>query len=253
VMVNRIWLWHFGQGIVATPDDFGARGEAPVNRDLLDYLATRFVESGWSVKQMHRQIMLSRAYQMASGDDAHNALKDSKNAYQWRFNRRRLDAEEIRDSLLAVSGKLDPAPGGEEPFVPEMQWKYTQHNPFIGAEDRFGTSKRSVYLMQQRIRRQPFLDVFDGADTNSETGVRPVTTTALQALYTMNDPFFHAQAEALAARVNGNLKYAYKLVYGRAPSSDEVKDVRQFLSASQQSWAALMRVLLSSSEFLTLD
>ncbi len=253
VMVNRIWLWHFGQGIVPTPDDFGARGEAPVNRELLDYLAARFVESGWSVKKMHRLIMLSRGYQMASGDDARNALKDSKNAYQWRFNRRRLDAEEIRDSLLALSGKLDPAPGGEEPFPPEMQWKYTQHTPFSGAEDKFATSKRSVYLMQQRIRRQPFLDLFDGADTNSETGVRPVTTTALQALYTMNDPFFHAQAEALAARVNGNLTYAYKLAYGRAPSSDEVKDVRQFLAASQQSWAALMRVLLSSSEFLTLD
>ncbi|HEY1342327.1 MAG TPA: PSD1 and planctomycete cytochrome C domain-containing protein [Bryobacteraceae bacterium] len=266
VMANRIWEWHFGQGIVATPDDFGARGERPSNPELLDYLASRFIAGGWSVKKMHRLIMLSRTYQMASGDDPKNALKDAKNAYQWKFNRRRLDAEEIRDSLLAVSSKLDLIPAGEQPFPPEMQWKYTQHTPFIGAEAQYTTNKRSVYLMQQRIRRQPFLDLFDGADTNAETGVRPVTTTALQALYTMNDPFFHAQAEALAGRVTAasprepeRLEYAYKLVYGRKPAADESKLVRQFLVQEQASteetpaWASLMRVLLASNEFLTLD
>jgi len=93
---------------------------------------------------------------MASGNDPKNALKDSKNAYLWKFNRRRLDAEEIRDSLLADSGNLDPAPGGEHPFTPEMTWKYTQHQPFIGVEKDFANNKRSVYLMQQRIKRQPF-------------------------------------------------------------------------------------------------
>ena len=127
VMVNRIWHWHFGQGIVATPDDFGARGEAPTHPELLDYLASRFIEGGWSVKKLHRMILLSRTYQSASGNDPRNVLKDAKNAYLWKFNRRRLDAEEIRDSLLALSGNLDPAPGGEPPFTPEMTWKYTQH------------------------------------------------------------------------------------------------------------------------------
>jgi hypothetical protein len=136
-------------------------------------------------------------------------------------------------------------------------------------------NRRSVYLMQQRIRRQPFLELFDGADANAETGMRPLTTTALQALYTMNDPFFHAQADALAIRVGMNfgsdverLAYAYKLLYGRAPAPDEIREARQFLASAKQSladaatpewqraravWASLMRVLLGANEFLTLD
>jgi len=260
---------------VATPDDFGARGEPPSHPELLDYLASRFIESGWSIKKLHRMIVLTRAYQMASTYDAKSALKDSKNQYLWRFNRRRLEAEEIRDSLLAVSGNLDPAPGGELPFAPEMSWKYTQHQPFIGKDQDFATNKRSVYLMQQRIRRQPFLDLFDGPDPNAVTGVRPVTTTALQALYTMNDAFFHAQADGLAVRVGmaygseaERLNYAFKLLYGRAPAPDEVRDAHQFLAQaraslaetavpedrkSREALAALMRVLLSSNEFVTLD
>ena len=216
--------------------------------------------------------MLSRTYQLATGDNARDAAKDAANKYLWKFNPRRLDAEEIRDSLLAISGNLDTAPGREQPFPPEMQWKYTQHEPFIANYD---TNKRSVYLMQQRIRRQPFLDLFDGADPNAVTGLRPVTTTALQALFTMNDPFFHEQADALAVRVAmryssdlERLRYAYKLVYGRLPAPDEIRDARQFLTKGRESlagspmledrtyreaWASLMRVLLSSNEFLTLD
>jgi hypothetical protein len=263
VMVNRIWQWHFGQGIVATPDDFGTRGERPSHPELLDYLASRFIEGGWSVKKMHRLIMLSRSYQTASGDDPKNARKDPRNACLWKFSRRRLDAEEIRDSLLMVSGNLDLGPGGEHPFAPEPQWRYTQHRPFIGADEAFANSKRSVYLMQQRIRRQPFLDLFDGSDTNAETGIRPLTTTALQALYTMNDPFFHAQADALAKRLKSaassdaeRLRYAFRVLYGRAPAAGELRDIRKFLAdagSEDQAWTALMRVLLASNEFLTLD
>jgi hypothetical protein len=274
VIVNRVWQWHFGQGIVATPDDFGARGEPPTHPELLDYLTSRFIESGWSIKKLTRMIVLTRAYQMSTAYDAKSALKDSKNQYLWRFNPRRLDAEELRDSFLAVSGNLDPAPGGEQPFTPEMSWKYTQHQPFIGKDQDFATNKRSVYLMQQRLRRQPFLDLFDGPDPNAVTGVRPVTTTALQALYTMNDPFFHAQADALAVRVGmaygsdlDRLNYAYKLLYGRPPSLDEVKDCREFLSKARVSLgdtavpedrknreaiAALMRVLMGANEFFVL-
>ena len=212
---------------------------------------------------------------MASGHDPKNALKDSKNAYLWKFNRRRLDAEEIRDSLLADSGNLDPAPGGQHPFTPEMTWRYTQHQPFIGAEKDFANNKRSVYLMQQRIKRQPFLELFDGADPNAVTGQRPRTVTGLQALYTMNDPFFHEQADGVAVRVGmaydtdqERLTYAFRLLYGRVPTMDEIKDARQFLTAARgtlkdtavvtdrrnrEAWAAFMRVLLSSDEFLTLD
>jgi hypothetical protein len=156
-----------------------------------------------------------------------------------------------------------------------MSWKYTQHQPFIGKDQDFASNKRSVYLMQQRIRRQPFLDLFDGPDPNAATGVRPITTTALQALYTMNDPFFHAQADALAVRIGmayggdlERLNYAFKLLYGRAPSLDEVRDCRQFLTQARgslgstavpedrknrESLAALMRVLMSANEFVTLD
>ena len=275
VIVNRVWLWHFGQGIVATPDDFGTRGEAPSHPELLDYLASRFIESGWSIKKLHRTILLSRTYQMASGHDANNALKDPKNTYLWKFNRRRLEAEEIRDSLLADSGNLDPAPGEQQPFTPEMSWKYTQHQPFIGADKDFANNKRSVYLMQQRIRRQPFLELFDGADPNAVTGQRPLTVTALQALYTMNDPFFHEQADGLAVRVGmaydaelDRLNYAYRLLFGRAATLEEIRDARQFLAAARgslkdtavvadkrnrEAWAAFMRVLLSSNEFVTLD
>jgi hypothetical protein len=275
VIVNRVWLWHFGQGIVATPDDFGVRGEAPSHPELLDYLTSRFIESGWSIKKLHRMIVLSRAYQSASGYDAKNALKDLKNTYLWKFNRRRLDAEEIRDSLLADSGNLDPAPGEQHPFTPEMSWKYTQHQPFIAVDKDFANNKRGVYLMQQRIRRQPFLDLFDGPDPNAVTGQRPLTVTALQALYTMNDPFFHEQADALAVRIGmafdtelERLNYAYRLLYGRTATLDEVKDAREFLAAARgslkdtaiatdrrnrEAWASFMRVLLSSNEFVTLD
>jgi hypothetical protein len=275
VIVNRVWAWHFGQGIVATPDDFGARGEPPTHPELLDYLTSRFIESGWSIKKLHRMILLTRAYQMSSVYDAKSALKDSKNQYLWHFNRRRLEAEELRDTFLFVSGNLDPVPGGEPPFTPEMSWKYTQHQPFIGKEQDFATNQRSVYLMQQRIRRQPFLDLFDGPDPNAVTGVRPVTTTALQALYTMNDPFFHTQADALAVRVGmaygselARLTYAYRLLYGRAPTLDEVRDCDQFLTharaslagtavpqdrKNREALAALMRVLMSANEFVTLD
>jgi hypothetical protein len=260
---------------VATPDDFGTRGEPPTHPELLDYLTSPFIESRWSNNKLHRMIVLTRAYQMSSAYDAASAVKDSKNQYLWHFNRRRLDAEELRDSFLSVGGNLDPAPGGEQPFAPEMSWKYTQHQPFIAKEQDFATNKRSVYLMQQRIRRQPFLDLWDGADPNAVTGVRPVTTTALQALYTMNDPLFHAQADALAVRVGmayggdlERLNYAYKLLYGRLPSLDEVRDCRQFLiqaraalggtavpedRKTRESLAALMRVLMSASEFVTLD
>ena len=271
VMVNRVWQWHFGRGIVATSDDFGERGDPPSHPELLDYLASRFIESGWSVKKLHRMIMLSRTYQAASGNNPADAIKDPKNAYLWRFNPRRLDAEEIRDSLLALAGNLDAAPGGEQPFPPEMSWRYTQHVPFLGADDQYATNKRSLYLMQQRIRRQPFLELFDGSDPNAETGTRPPTTTALQALYFMNDPFFHAQAAALAVRVvvqghperirkpdalRVRLNYAFRMIYGRRPTDDELKETQNFLASAgpdDQAWPALMRVLLASNEFLTVD
>ena len=135
VMVNRIWQGHFGVGLVKTVNDFGTRGTPPTHPELLDYLARRFVESGWSIKAMHRLIVRSAAYQRASVHDEHNAARDHDNVWLWRFSPRRLSAEEIRDALLAVSGDLDPTPGGAHPFPDPKTWGFTQHNPFLAVYD----------------------------------------------------------------------------------------------------------------------
>jgi hypothetical protein len=198
VFVNRVWLHHFGRGLVRTPDDFGTRGAPPTHPELLDWLAKRFVADGWSTKALHRRLMLSAAYQMAAVENADYAQRDPQNESLWTFNRRRLSAEEIRDAMLAVGGALDRSPGGPHPFKPEVGWRYTQHNPFV---DDFPTDRRSVYLMQQRIRLQPFLGTFDGADTNGVTGQRRTDTPPQQALFMLNSEFAHKQAATLADRL----------------------------------------------------
>jgi hypothetical protein len=270
VMVNRIWQYHFGKGIVGTPSDFGVRGDRPVNPELLDYLAARFKQSGYSIKAMHKRIMLTRAYQLAS--DAEANAKDPKNAYQWKFDRRRLDAEEIRDALLAVAGDLDRSMGGAHPFPPETTFKYTQHQQFFAVYD---THQRSVYLMQQRQRKQAWLDTFDGADPNASTATRSPGETTLQALAMLNSAFVDEQADILGVRVGmavgsdqERIAYAYQLAFGRAPAVDEVRECTKFLAdaraelkhsslaADRQPRAALaslMHVLLASDEFLFID
>lgn len=273
VMVNRIWEYHFGKGIVATPNDFGHRGQRPTNPALLDYLARRFIESGWSIKAMHKLIMLSRAYQMASVEDPANAAIDPNNDHLWRFNPRRLSAEEIRDSILADSGSLDPVVDpGPHPFPPENEWHYTQHKAFVAD---YPTDRRSIYLMQQRIRKQPYLAVFDGADTNDTSPDRPLSTTSLQALFMMNDPFMHDQADKVAVRVGlalpdeaKRIDYAYQLLFARDPSDEEIRVGRQYLGGVElklkqanvpwdrqyrDALASYLRVLLSSNEFIWLD
>jgi hypothetical protein len=275
VMVNRVWLWHFGRGLVNTPNDFGKRGEAPTHPELLDYLAARFVENGWSIKQLHRSIVLTRAYATASGHDDSSAVKDPKNEFYWRFDRRRLSAEEIRDSMLQVTDQLDPTPGGAHAFPPRSSYVFTQHNPFVADFDKFSSNKRSVYLLQQRFRPNPYLDLFDGADANNSTASRVSNTTALQALYMMNNPFAEAQASALAARVSiaqetapDRIRLAYRLLYGRTPTPAETRMALQFLQRyktevrapeltahdrSRSAWSGLMRVLFSSNEFFYVD
>jgi hypothetical protein len=254
VMVNRIWQHHFGRGLVATPNDFGVRGAPPTHPELLDTLAVQFVESGWSVKEMHRRILLSDAYRRASGDSPDPLLG--------RFPRRRLDAEAIRDSLLAISGELDRAPGTAHPFPPAGT-KFSQHAPFNAV---YETPRRSVYLMQQRLKRHPFLALFDGPDPNASTGSRLPTTSPLQALFWMNDPFFHGRADAAAKRFLAaaegeaeRLGLAFETVLGRPPRPEESRRCREHLNASRAdlgepgAWASLVRVLLSSNEFLYVD
>src|SRR5262249_48134076 len=149
------------------------------------------------IKSMHKLIMLSRTYQLSSEEDSKNAGIDVANDYFWRFNRRRLSAEEVRDSMLAIGGDLDRSMGTEHPFPPENEWKYTQHKPFVAT---YASKKRSVYLMQQRIKKNPFLETFDGADPNATTAIRAVSTTPIQALFMMNDPLAHDEADAFAVR-----------------------------------------------------
>ncbi len=260
VMVNRIWGWHFGRGLVATPNDFGARGEAPSHPQLLDALAAQFRRSGYSVKCMHRLIMNSQAYQRGSALSEAAWERDADNRYLSRFVRRRLDAEEIRDSLLVVAGQLDLTPGREHPFPPEASWTFTQHNPFTAV---YETNRRSVYLMVARQQRDPYLAVFDGADPNASTAVRQTTTVPAQALYFMNAPAVHAQAVAVANRVlpyaddRQRVEQAFRLLFQRLPSDAEFAQATAFLSQYPGSvadkWSAYARVLLASNEFIYLD
>ena len=273
VMVNRLWQYHFGRGLVKTANDFGVRGLPPTHPDLLDHLATKFLRSGWSIKAMHRLIMLSATYQQASAinhsPSSSVAGVDTGNLYT-HFARRRLSAEEIRDSILVVSGDLDPEPAEEHPFPSPVTWGFSQHGPFIAVYDN---NKRSVYLMTQRLKRHPFLALFDGPDANASTADRLGTTVPTQALYFLNDPFVHQKADVWASRLeSGNpsesqqIEQAYRLALCRSATAEEALDAASFLAAfraelsnigldnvNHRALAAFLRTLLGSNEFLHVD
>lgn len=262
VLVNRVWLGHFGEGLVSTPNDFGTKGAPPSQPALLDWLATRLMEDKWSLKAMHRRLMLTEAWQRAS-----QGAGDHRTAF---FPRRRLTAEELRDTLLLLSGNLDRTPGGPHPFPPEHTWGFTQHNPFRAVYDH---NRRSVYLMVQRTQRHPFLALFDAGDPNASTPQRSQSTVPTQALYFLNDPFVHTQAKAMAARlVNAvpddaaRLDLACREMYGRAASEEDRAIMRDFLTATAanipsltepertiEAWTAWLRVLFGTNELLYVD
>ncbi len=264
VMVNRIWQYHFGRGLVKTPNDFGVRGLPPTHPDLLDHLATQFIQSGWSVKAMHRAIMLSSTYQQSAGTET------SGDDLYTHFARRRLSAEEIRDTILMVTGELDPEPGQGHPFPSPISWGFSQHGPFNAVYDH---NKRSVYLMTQRLKRHPFLALFDGPDTNASTPDRLGTTVPTQALYFLNDPFVHAKADAWAGRLLSDLPSeseqidrAWRTSLGRSPTAEEVQDASKFIATYQtelsrinqdnvqrRALAAFLRTIIGSNEFLHVD
>ena len=271
VMVNRVWRGHFGRGLVATENDFGVRGEQPSHPELLDWLASRFREAKFSVKAIHRLIMESTAYRRSSRFDESAAAIDPNARLLWRFNLRRLSAEEIRDSILFVSGELDLSFGGAHPFPAEGSWgSFSQHAPFYGL---YPSNRRSLFLMQQRLKRHPFLALFDGADPNVSTPRRELTTVPTQSLYLMNSEFVHRQSAALAKRVlersaslSESLQRSWWMTLGRAASGRERAEAERFLLAYSESlgeagggrrhpaaWAALMRTLLTRNEFLFVD
>jgi mono/diheme cytochrome c family protein len=272
VMVNRIWQQHFGKGIVATPSNFGTRGAAPTHPGLLDWLAQEFVADGWSIKSMHRALMSSRTYQMSSTGEQAALSVDPENRLYWRHDRRRLDAESLRDALLSIADTLELDPPAAHPFPPLNDWHWTQHSPF---KTIFPSNKRSVYLMTQRLQRHPYLVLFDGPDTNYSTGARTEVTVPLQALFFLNNPLLADQARGFAARMlaansdpAARVQAATLSAWARPAEADETARALAYLDAVRQelintgcasdelelaSWTSYARVLLSANEFLYVD
>ncbi len=240
VFANRLWQWRFGRGIVATPSNFGQLGERPSHPDLLDWLAAEFVGSGWSVKRLDRAILLSDAFRRSSSVHSESYERDSDNRLLWRFDPvPRLDAETLRDSLLAVSGRLDLRVGG----------------PPGALSDDY--PRRALYGTVDRTSPDPGLALFDFPDSKAHSARRDVTVGPLQRLYYLNNPFFIRQSARLAERLAGEpsagldarVRRAYALALGRPPQPHEVENAREYLATD--TWERYCQALLASSEFLT--
>jgi hypothetical protein len=254
VMVNRIWQQHFGEGIVRTPSNFGKLGEPPTHPELLDWLAANFIETGWSIKAMHRAIMLSAAYQQSSQASPDALERDADNRLFGRMNRRRLDAEQLRDSLLAAAGGLNLSLGG--PPVRELQ-----------------SPRRTIYLMTIRSDRATFRSLFDAADSTAIVDKRNVSTVAPQALFMLNNPFVQQQAQRLAQRaLNASpdeaprVESLYRWLFGRTATPEEQAIAHSLLEqwlrprpdvpADQldpRAWREYCQVLLCSNELVFVD
>jgi hypothetical protein len=265
VMVNRVWEHLFGQGLVDTVDNFGAMGNEPSDPELLDTLAVRFMDEKWSVKKLIRSIVLSRVYQLGSQHNEDDYAKDPSNKGLWRMQRRRLDAEEIRDAMLLASGQLDLNRPDSSPIM-ELTNK-----PVGGAKNMQSANVRSVYLPVLRGVVPESLQVFDMADPNLIVGKRDVTTVPTQALYLMNNPFVLRQAEHMAQRVMGQegldqsarIDLAYRLSLGRQPTETEKAKVSRFLNDYRKSlevvdkkvspqlmaWTSFCQTLFAAGEF----
>jgi len=257
VMVNRIWHHHFGRGIVSSIDNFGKMGESPTHPELLDWLALEFVNRGWSIKQMHRLLMTSEAYKMTSqSSDASNMQRDPDNKYLWKFRMRRLEAETIRDSILAVSGGLNREIGGP-PVFPYLQAEVLDqmtHGIWRKEEDGPKVWRRSVYIYRKRGLPFPMLESFDLPDQNISCGARVVSTVPTQALMLMNDEFVVKQSELLAGRVREaeadpakQVDLTYKLALGRLPASQEREVALEYLRSHDL--AGFAHVVLNLNEF----
>ncbi len=241
VMVNRLWQHHFGDGIVSTENDFGTVGAAPANRPLLDWLASEFIAGGWRIKQMHRLLVLSQTYQMASTSNPAAEKVDPAGALMWRFFPRRIEAEALRDTILAISGQLNPAVGGPGVY-PKISREVleTQSRPGDGwpASEPSQAARRSVYVFLKRTLLVPELEVLDFPSTEETCEQRVVSTVAPQALTFLNGEFIHEQAQAFAQRLikeagaddDARVERAYRLAFCRSPSAQERAAVRDFLT-----------------------
>ena len=243
VMVNRVWMQHFGRALVRTPDNFGKLGDKPTHPELLDWLARRFIESGWSLKQLHRTIMLSAAYQMSSRINGRNFAQDGDNRLIWRMDPRRLDVEAWRDGLLAVTKSLDVTAGGP------------------ATQSLLDGNRRTLYSVISRngdkFQSDDFLRLFDFPSARATSAKRHTSIVPQQFLFMMNSSFMQKRAKALAARLNeeaqdshSRIELAYRLLFDRAPTSDETRAASAFLEQAPIEQYA--QVLLSSNEFLFL-
>jgi Protein of unknown function (DUF1553)/Protein of unknown function (DUF1549) len=264
VMVNRLWQHHFGQGLVATPSDFGTMGSPPSHPELLDWLATDLVARGWSLKGMQRLILTSATYRQASRPTATGLAADPENSLYLRQNRKRLDGESIRDTLLAVSGQLNLAMGGPCVF-PELPAELAKMSNNKGAawpvsKELRDRNRRSLYVFVRRNLRYPLFEAFDRPDSNTSCPRRAVTTIAPQALSLLNSAIAHDAAAALASRVQRaarpdvkqRVEHAYRIVFGRMPDAQELRLAERFLSRDE-SLVPYCRALLNANEFIYID
>jgi hypothetical protein len=259
-IVNRVWHYHFGKGIVDTPNDFGRMGGQPSHPQLLDWLAIEFRDGGQSFKELHKLIVMSAAYRQSPTHNPDAAQLDSDNRLLWRMNRQRLDAESLRDAVLAVSGKLDTRMGGpgfelfrfRDDHSPEYDHSALEkiHDP--------ATYRRTIYRFIVRSVPNPFLDCLDCADPNQNVPVRTTTLTALQALALLNDPFMLKQAEYLAERLKQatddpgvQIDLAFRLLFARLPTQQERAGLIEY--AAKHGLAGACRLLFNANEFVFVD
>jgi hypothetical protein len=261
-MVNRIWQHHFGAGLVATADNLGLSGAKPSHPELLDHLAAEFVKSGWSVKAMHRLMLNAAVYRQTSTPRAGLGPIDPDNRLLSHFPLRRLDAESVRDAMLAISGELDPRSGG--PYVPSRR---TAEGVVEVDEKTDGAKKRSLYMQQRRTQVVTFLQLFDAPSIVSTCGKRSPSTVPLQSLALLNSDFARLRAKAFAARLakgDNRLSLAIRMTAGREPSPDERTACEKFLAAQRsaymkekdaedRAWADLCQMLLASNAFLYVE
>jgi hypothetical protein len=269
VTVNRIWRWHFGQGLAPSPDNFGKLGGLPENQPLLDWLAYRFVDGRWSIKAMHRLILLSSTYQMSSAYDARAAEVDPQNRLHWRTDVRRLEAEAIRDALLAVSDTLDPAMGGPVLHVPNRGYLFDHTSRDT---TRYDSRRRSLYLPVIRNHLYDVFQLFDAPDATVLNGDRATTTVAPQALFMMNSDLAAQASESLAAGLlqrseadEARVQRLYLKAYGRNATGAEVDKAKALLTDCErllrdrerdaakrrlQAWTCLTQVIVAANEFI---
>ncbi|MGB7328543.1 MAG: DUF1549 and DUF1553 domain-containing protein [Rubripirellula sp.] len=264
VMANRIWHWMFGRGLVRTVDEFGTSGDAPTHPELLDYLANQFVEEDWSTKKLIRQIVLSRTWQLSTQHDDENFDVDPDNQFLWQMNRRRLEAEAVRDAMLAVSGNLD----SQRPLgtllrdVGEGNVGQNVFEPVIRAIE---SNHRSVYLPRVRGVLPEMLELFDAPDASLVTGSRETTSSPLQSLFLMNNPFVMLQAKGLAKRIqqfppSERIKQAYIIALGRDPTNHQQQLAVEFMNelsesrlTTEEKLVAYCQTLFCTTEFNTID